>query len=95
MLKPRLRFGIARENARPSISRILWRKSRSTLAGTLYLFFRAGWILASERAQAFLQAQCVQCADPKTPTQHCVHPGRHASHLPLRRVASASAASTI
>src|SRR5271165_2709075 len=31
----------------------------------------------------------------KTPTQHCVHPGRHASHSPLRRTASVSAASTI
>src|ERR1035437_1375213 len=30
-----------------------------------------------------------------TPTQHCVHPGRHTSHSPLRRVASARAASTI
>ena len=30
-----------------------------------------------------------------TPTQHCVHPGRHASQSPLRREASARAASTI
>src|SRR5450759_2591048 len=30
-----------------------------------------------------------------TPTQHCVHPGRHTSHSPLRRVASARAAATI
>ncbi len=30
-----------------------------------------------------------------TPMQHCVHPGRHASHSPLRRAVSASATSTI
>src|SRR5216684_3965047 len=30
-----------------------------------------------------------------TPTQHCVHPGRHTNHSPLRHAASAKAASTI
>src|SRR5437016_9721247 len=30
-----------------------------------------------------------------TPTQHCVHPGRQTNHSPLRRTASARAASTI